>query len=108
MKERGFQPPLDSPRHCNFLRERVAFCFVQLHSSAFNRFVMRECWFGVKNRCPRPGSVSVANNIRKQTRPGRGEILRPVGFLLRDVCKQKKRSRLFNLDHPWSIGDSNS
>ena len=42
------------------------------------------------------------------TRPGRGEIFRPVGILLRDVCKQKKRSRLFNLDHPWSIGDSNS
>lgn len=42
------------------------------------------------------------------TRSGRGEILRPVGFLLRDVCKQKKRSRFFNLDHPWSIGDSNS
>ena len=28
MKERGFQPPLDSPRHLNFLRERVVFCFL--------------------------------------------------------------------------------
>lgn len=41
--------------------------------------------------------------IANRNRPGRGKILRPVGFLLRDVCKQKKRSRLFNLDHPWSI-----
>ena len=34
-EERGFQPPLDSPRLCNFLRERAAAdCPARLHSPA--------------------------------------------------------------------------
>lgn len=65
------------------------FCFVQPHSFAFNRFVMRECWFGVKNRGPRPGSVSVANSIRKQNPTGQGKNP-PSGRLFAAGCLKTK------------------
>ena len=71
------------------------FCFVQPHSFAFNRFVMRECWFGVKNRGPRPGSVSVANSIRKQNPTGQGKNP-PSGRLFAAGClKAKEKVKTF-------------
>ena len=69
--------------------------FLEPHSLALNRFLLGGWWLGVKNSCPRPGSVSVANNIRKQNPTGQGGNP-PSGRLFAAGClKAKEKVKAF-------------